>query len=287
MFKIALLGANGQLGQEIKDLLVEYPEFHFEAFTENDCDITKEQDLFYTIESSDFTHIINCAAYTNVAAAETDKKAAFAVNDEGVKSISNICRKKQIKLIHISTDYVFDGEKGSPYFEMDQTNPINEYGKSKLAGEQHVKNLGQNGLIIRTASLYSSGNTNFVYSILDKVKRKEGLKVVCDQFCSPTFVNDLAFAIVNNILDKPIHGILNVVNEGEVSWFDFAKKITELAGHENYPMIKVKLDDFKSVVHRPKYSVLSIKKLKTISNITMRTWDKAIEQFMFQINGGY
>ena len=217
--------------------------------------------------------VINAAAYTNVDGCETAKKECFAVNAEAVKNIAEACQNKKIHIIHFSTDYVFDGTAKQPYKEDDKCNPINVYGESKLAGENYLRSLSDNYLLIRTSWLYGIKGKNFVQAILEKAKAKNfiddtmaktkattdkpsTLSVVDDQIGSPTYTKDLAAAVAL-LIEKNAKGIFHVTNRGSCSWHQFAVKILQESGFDKIEVIPIKSDQLKRPARRPAYSILS------------------------------
>ena len=190
--KVLITGSSGQLGQCIQKIEKEYPDFTFYFATSTGLDITKRESIVDLLEKESFHYIVNCAAYTNVEQAEKEPEKAFLVNAEGVKNLAEVCREKGLILIHISTDYVFDGTKNTPYTEEDLTNPINAYGKSKLAGEQYIQETLDKYFIIRTSWLYSEFGHNFFKTILKKSNTDTELTITTGEKGTPTNANDLS-----------------------------------------------------------------------------------------------
>ena len=198
MKKVVVFGANGQLGKTIKDFAnTSTIEFHF--FSRNDLDITDKNSLVNLFRDLSFHYCINCAAFTNVEAAETNTKDAFLINAEGAKNIAEVCETNHVKLIHISTDYVFDGNKTTPYSTTDKTNPINQYGKSKLQGELYIQELLKEHYIIRTSWLYSLHGKNFLKTIINKIDNDEVLNITTEQEGTPASCLDLVEFILHII----------------------------------------------------------------------------------------
>lgn len=223
--------------------------------------------------------IINAAAYTNVDACEQAKEECFAVNAEAVKNIAEVCGPKNIRIIHFSTDYVFDGKGSEPYKEDHPVSPINVYGESKLAGEQYLQKLSRNYILIRTAWLYGRNGKNFVKTILEKASTTNKLEVVDDQIGSPTYTKDLASA-VNLLIDRDITGIFHITNRGSCSWFEFAVKILQTAGVTGVQVVPIKSDKLTRPAKRPNYSVLSIKKLVEMTGKAMQPWQLALQDYL-------
>ncbi len=284
MQKILLIGSNGQLGKALKKVLSGKFELH--AFDKEDLDITNPEELKKKIEGLKPNLIVNAAAYTAVDLAETEQEAALLINGEAVKNLAQLCEKFGAKLIHFSTDYVFDGENEEGYAEDAETNPINFYGESKLAGEQAIQASGCDFAIIRTSWLYGDGK-NFVNTMLELGKNKDEIKVVSDQTGSPTFTKDLAEATHNLIchshpschsgLDPESHEkgeIFHLTNEGTTTWFNFAKKIFELAKLD-VKVIPITTAEFPTPAKRPKSSTLLNTKLPKLRN-----WEEALAEFL-------
>ncbi|WP_343486899.1 dTDP-4-dehydrorhamnose reductase [Allomuricauda sp. d1] len=258
MKKILVTGASGQLGLTLQEMALDCSDLNFEFKTSQELDITKNEKVSAVFESKNFDFCINCAAYTNVEQAEKEPEKAFAVNAEGVKNVAIACRDSNIILIHISTDYVFDGEKKEPYLPDDEPNPINEYGRSKLAGEQHVQELMEQFYIIRTSWLYSKKyGKNFYRTILGKAKKGETLKVTDEQIGRPTDTASLSkFLIEELVLGNKPFGIYHFTDGKTMAWYGFAKKILL----ENGLVQKTKLvadRNYRTIAPRPKNSSLS------------------------------
>jgi len=281
--RVAVIGAKGQLGQDIvktvpKDVILE-------TFTHQDFDITNKKDVMdYLGSENKFDVIINTAAFHKTDQCEEEPEKAFLVNTIGVKNLVDICKKNDSILIHISTDYVFDGNKlesKKPYTEEETPNPINVYGLSKYAGELIIKNYLEKYYIVRVASLYGKAGAsgkggNFVYTIIKKAKNGEPLKVIDDIFMSPAYTLDAAKKIWEIILEKKPYGIYHVTNSGYCSWYEFAVKILEYSGLRNKVDIKpVKHTEFRTKARRPLWSPL-----KSVKGIELRRWDEALKDFI-------
>jgi dTDP-4-dehydrorhamnose reductase len=259
---ILVTGANGQLGQSIQKIAPSYPSFHF-IFTDiPEMDITDFQAIDQFIGKNQVEAIINCAAYTAVDKAETEIAAAQKINIEGPAVLGRIAKKFDIKLIHVSTDYVFNGMNNLPLKETDSTDPIGVYGQTKLEGELAVQNSGCDSLVIRTSWLYSPFGNNFVKTMLRLSSERTELNVIYDQIGTPTYAEDLARAILD-LLQKGFSGftLYHYSNEGAISWYDFAKAIFDISG------ITIKLNAIESFEYptptkRPHYSVLNKRKIK-------------------------
>ena len=256
--KILITGANGQLGLCLKDISVEYPSYIFDFKTSKQLDITNRNQVSTLFQNENYDYCINCAAYTAVDKAESEKEQAFLVNGEALKYLSEACKSNNTVLIHISTDFVFDGTKDSPYTEEDQPNPINIYGASKLKGEQYVQNILTNYFIIRTSWVYSEHGNNFVKTMLRLANEKDEISVVNDQIGSPTYAGDLAqftMCFIKN--NSKSYGIKNFSNDGTISWYDFAVEIFK------QKQVKIKVNptvskNYPTPAVRPKYSILEL-----------------------------
>ncbi len=283
MTKVLVLGAHGQLGSEINKLIhkKQYSELADFVFTDVDSlDITEYSTLSEYLEKNNFSFIINCAAYTNVDKAEDDKDLAYKINSTAVEYLAELSDKYSIRLIHVSTDYVFNGNQALPYKESDITNPNSVYGKSKLEGENAITKYNT-GIIIRTSWLYSTFGTNFVKTIIKYGKEKGNLKVVYDQIGTPTYAEDLACVILNIITatinneSKFVSGIYNYSNEGVCSWYDFAYEIIKKS--KIICTIKaVESKEFPTKAERPTNSVLNKEKIKNTFNITIPYWKDSL-----------
>lgn len=278
METILVTGANGQLGQSLKAIADNYVKLNFVFKASNDLDITNNSQLKDFFENNSVDWCVNCAAYTAVDNAEIEKATAEKINNHAVEKLALLCKKHDIKLVHISTDFVHDGSRMKPYSEEGQTNPINTYGKTKLKGELAIKTIMQEYYIIRTSWLYSEYGSNFMKTMLRLSKDKKQLSIVNDQTGSPTYAGDLAEVICLLIInDKKDYGIYNYSNEGFVSWYDFAKEIFVLSKAE-IDIIPVLSKDFKSKALRPSYSVLDKTKIKRYLNLKIPRWDESLKK---------
>ncbi len=277
MKKILVTGANGQLGKCIKDASLKFSDFEFIFKTKEELNIVNEESVKDYFNKNIFDYCINTAAYTNVEKAESDPDSAFLVNAEAVKNIALACKSQNIVLIHISTDYVFDGEKETPYTEEDKTNPINVYGASKLKGEQYIQEIVTDYFIFRTSWLYSQYGHNFYNSILKFAKQEKELSITTEQIGTPTNANDLAKAILNTIaINSEKYGIYNFSNTGEATWYDFAKAILQHTKQFD-PTKLAKTDHYRTFAKRPNYSVLSIQKFIISFNGLINDWESSLE----------
>jgi dTDP-4-dehydrorhamnose reductase len=279
--KILVTGSNGQLGQKVRDKAIELKYFEFIYTDIETLDISSESEVdnFFTENTPEI--LINCAAYTAVDRAEDDQENAFLVNSLAPNLLANACKKHGTKLIHTSTDYVFDGNATKPYRETDRVNPTSVYGLSKLDGEQNVLASLPDSIIIRTSWLYCEHGSNFVKTIIRLANEREFLNVVNDQKGSPTYAGDLATAILEICTQfadagnwKP--GIYHYSNLGECTWFDFATEILKLKDIKT-PVLPVSSDKFPSIVVRPKYSVLDKSKLINAYKIKIPLWQDSLQ----------
>lgn len=257
MKRILVTGAAGQLGLSIQDIHANYTDYAF-AFKDSDqLDITDYENVEETIGSGSYDFVINCAAYTNVEQAEKTPEIVFKVNAEGVKNIALACKKHGVALIHISTDYVFDGEKAAPYTVDDIPNPINAYGKSKLKGEEYVQEILTDYFIVRTSWLYSKKHgKNFYKTILAKARKKEVLYVTDEQIGCPTDAGNLAKHSVELIFFKSKeYGIQHFTDNEAMTWYGFAQNILEENGLENKVDLE-KARNYRTFAIRPKNSIL-------------------------------
>lgn len=278
--KLLITGANGQLGKCFGALEHRYPNYIFLFVSSKELDITNKHSVINFFSQNNVDYCVNCAAYTAVDKAEKEQKKAYDVNVDGAENLAIACKINNVKLIHISTDYVFDGRTKIPYTEECPTNPICVYGQTKLEGEKRVTEIMDCYMIIRTSWLYSEYNENFMNKMLTLSTTRNIVKVVCDQIGSPTSALDLARAIIT-ILDKGLtkYGIYNYCNNGIVSWFEFAKAIFESKGIKT-KVLAIKSTELNSVVKRPDYSVLECSKLKKDYNISIPDWKLSLNEII-------
>jgi dTDP-4-dehydrorhamnose reductase len=274
--KIIVTGSNGQLGSELKDLAPHYPGIDFVFFSRSELSIKDKAALQNIIHLHRPDYFINCAAYTAVDKAEEEREAAFEINGTAVGEIARLCRENNCRLIHISTDYVFNGTTADPLKESDAVDPVNAYGESKLLGEQLALQNDPQSIIIRTSWVYSAYGKNFVKTMLRLMKEKESIGVVNDQVGSPTYAADLARAILQIITSgKWVAGIYNFSNEGVISWFDFAVEIKKLTG-ASCIVNPITTDRFPTPARRPAYSVLDKAKIQRTLNIPLKNWKESL-----------
>ena len=277
MKKILVTGANGQLGQCLQKISSQFEEFEF-IFTDSETlDITNKEEVndFFWQNAPDFC--INAAAYTAVDLAETDIEKAFLVNADGTENLAEACAENNAQFIHVSTDYVFDGENNLAYTEEDFTNPLGVYGASKLAGDELALEVNPCSVILRTSWVYSEFGKNFVKTMLNLFATKDELNIVADQFGQPTNANDLAEAIMKIIKSEKITpGIFNFSNLGRISWFDFAEKIAELS-KAKIKLNAIETSQYPTPAKRPKNSVLDIDKISKTYAIQLKSWEESLE----------
>jgi dTDP-4-dehydrorhamnose reductase len=275
--KILILGHKGMLGS---DLMLRMAAAHEVTGKDlEDFDITLEEDCGRVIAECSPDVVINAAAYTNVDGCETDRDRCFSVNALGVKNIALASRGKGIRIIHFSTDYVFDGRKGTPYIEGDEAGPMNAYGASKLEGERFLQAFSDRWLLIRTAWLYGKNGKNFVKTILEKASAVKTLEVVDDQIGSPTYSWDLAGA-VQLLVERGQEGVFHLTNRGRCSWYEFACKILQYSGKTDVTVRPIPSSGLARPAVRPAWSVLSTRKFSETTGKTMRFWQIALQDYL-------
>jgi len=283
---ILVTGANGQLGSEIKELSLSYPNFRFFFEDSKSLDITNVDLVDNFIEKYKIDRVINCAAYTNVDKAEEALEEAQKVNVFGVENLVNSIKSRGGKLIHISTDYVFNGESFLPYKEEDNVAPLGVYGNTKRRGEEIVESSSIEAIIIRTSWLYSTYGNNFMKTMIRLGEEKESLNVVYDQIGTPTYARDLAKVCLHIIsLDRKIDRdskIYHFSNEGVTSWYDFAKAIMEF-GNLPCAINPIESKEYKTLAKRPHYSVLNKQKVKNDFTIEVPYWRDSLKECILNI----
>ena len=287
---ILITGANGQLGHEMRNVLAGDKRFHafFTDVAGEDItmlDITDEAAVEQAVVDNDIHIIVNCAAYTAVDAAEDNEPLAARLNAEAVGIMARVAKRHGARMVHVSTDYVFDGKGCIPYTEDMPTNPQSAYGRTKLDGEQQLLDtLGRDAVILRTAWLYSPYGKNFVKTMLALGKDKPALKVVFDQVGTPTCARDLAAAIVTVMSAPQWHGgVYHFSNEGVISWYDFTLAIHRLAGITTCDVQPCHSDEFPAKAHRPNYSVLDKTKFKTTFGVKVPYWLDSLAKTLQQL----
>ncbi|WP_345991592.1 dTDP-4-dehydrorhamnose reductase [Chryseobacterium sp. Chry.R1] len=279
MKKIVVIGSNGQLGNCIRKIAPDFESDYEFIFTDSQTlDITDEDqvDTFFYDNKPDFC--INASAYTAVDLAEKEKEKAFAVNADGVAYLAQACSEHKTVLIHVSTDYVFDGETNLCYSEDDFTNPIGVYGASKLRGEELALEINPQTIILRTSWLYSEFNKNFVKTMLNLFSQKDELGIVADQFGQPTNANDLAEAIMEIIkTSRKNFGVFHFSNYPETTWYEFAKKIAELS-ESSVKLNALTTEQYPTPAKRPKRSTMCLDKIEEVYKIEPKHWENSLEE---------
>jgi len=279
MKKILVVGGNGQLGNCIRKIAPDFELDYEFIFTDSQTlDITNEDQINTVFTENKPDYCINASAYTAVDIAETEKEKAFAVNAEGVASLAQACKDAKTIFIHVSTDYVFDGETNLSYSEDDFTSPIGVYGESKLKGEELALEINPKTIILRTSWLYSEFNKNFVKTMLNLFSQKDELGIVADQFGQPTNANDLAEAIMDIIEAKEkIYGVFHFSNYPETTWFEFAKKIAEFS-KSSVKLNALTTEQYPTPAKRPKRSTMCLDKIEETYKIEPKYWENSLEE---------
>ena len=275
--KILVTGANGQLGRELRNVLdSNIPgQSIYTDVAELDLTDSKAVDLFF--KQNEISHVVNCAAYTAVDRAEEEKLECASININAVKNLAIAADSVGAKIIHISTDYVFDGTAYRPYKESDKVNPISEYGTTKRKGETALLALAPESIIIRTSWLYSPHGNNFVKTMMRLGAEHSEIKVVCDQIGSPTYALDLAKAIYRVLLSHQwVEGIFHYSNEGVCSWYDFAKAIHRVAGIKGCNVCPIPTEEYPTAASRPFFSVLDKSRIKATYGADVPYWEDSL-----------
>jgi dTDP-4-dehydrorhamnose reductase len=283
---ILVTGANGQLGSEIRRLSPAHLNFDFLFVTKEDLPIDDHAAVENYFDAHSISYCINCAAYTAVDKAETERDLAFRINGEAVGNLAAVCKKHQTVFIHISTDYVFDGSATQPYKEDHPVNPVNLYGASKLKGEQLAMHYNKDAVIIRTSWVYSSYGHNFVKTMLRLMTERERIDVVSDQLGCPTYAADLAAVVLQIVLKyeaghatKNFHlsNIYHYSDEGITSWYEFAQTIKELAG-KKCAIHPIPTSQFPTPAKRPLYSVMDTSKIREVFDLNIPFWKDSLQK---------
>lgn len=284
--KILIIGKNGQLGKSIQKSILNKNQSNDYVFTgSQELNLNVLSDIERFFNQNAFDIVINCAAYTNVDRAEQEFELANCINNLAVQEIAKIAKIKSFKFIHISTDYVFNGELNRPYTEQDNADPINAYGLSKLNAELAInKIISNDAIIIRTSGLYSEFGNNFVNTILNLAKTKNEIDVVADQIFSPTYASDLADAILNIINNKRFNSesykteIYQYCSRNACSWFDFANEVLRLS-NISIKVNPINLVDYPALANKPQYSALNTAKIQKDFGVKPLNWQKALKNF--------
>ncbi len=277
--KVLITGAKGMLGTDLMDILSR--DNKAIGVDINDFDITDATKTKENILKIAPQLVVHSAAYTDVDGCETNIELAYRVNAVGTQSVSLACQAADIPMLYLSTDFIFDGEKKSPYLEWDHANPLSVYGASKYAGEYFVSHLLKKYYIVRIAWLYGENGKNFVKTILRLADERDELQIVDDQVGSPTYTVDVANGI-SQLIKSENYGIYHMVNKGEASWYGFAKKILELSGKSKVVVEPITTEELSRPARRPAYSVLRNLALELTIGDPMRNWEDALEEFVQQ-----
>lgn len=280
---VLVTGAHGQLGQSLQYVAQKHPEIRFEFYGSQDLDITQKSDVEKVFNQIRPDYCINAAAYTAVDKAESDVEKARQINVNGPQNLAEVCKSHQVVLLHVSTDFVFDGTQVNPYTEQDLPNPSGVYGLTKLEGEKAIQEVLDKHYIIRTSWVYSQFGHNFMKTMLRLASERDTLSVVADQIGTPTNALDLAETLVqiikkdNEKSTDTTYGIYNFSNEGQCSWFEFAQKIFEINS------IKIELKPIPTTAYptpaqRPAYSVLDKTKIKNVFNLSIKHWADSLKE---------
>lgn len=281
--KILVTGANGQLGKELRLLEAAYPGFEFLFLGREDLPIHHFEMLRHYFSLYQPAFLVNCAAYTAVDRAESEKDLAFQVNGEAVGVMAAVCKQYGTQFLHLSTDYVFDGNASQPYKESDPVHPQSVYGASKLEGERQAILYCPEAIIIRTSWVYSEFGKNFVKTMLKLMAEKEEIRVVNDQLGSPTYAADLAKAILVIISSgKWVPGVYHFSNDGIISWYDFAVEIARMTGSQ-CKVLPIPGSEYPSPAKRPAWSVLDHNKIREVYGIQGRPWKESLQECLLQL----
>ncbi len=287
--RIVVTGARGMLGSDVCNVIGGHQKIF--PFDVDDFDIVDQKSTREKILEKSPDFIVHCAAYTDVDRAEEEEERTSAVNGMGARNVALVSRQLDIPMLYVSTDYVFDGKKSSPYLENDRPTPLNVYGKAKLAGEQHVRNLLTRFYIVRTAWLYGKNGTNFIYKILkasglphDSANQNE-LPVIHDQIGNPTYTLDLAKAL-DRLIESECYGTYHITNSGFCSWYQLAKKVFEILSIE-VKLKPIDSDSFDQAAKRPRFSALENLAWREAFDNELRPWEDALKDFLSSISDAH
>jgi len=275
--KVLVFGARGMLGKDLVPALS--VKHQVLARDIEDLDIADQQRVQKEIETLRPQVVVNAAAYTDVDGCEAKRELAFSVNAEGARNIAAGCAASNARMIHLSTDYVFDGTSSAPYREEDPPNPLNVYGASKLQGERQIREVLENHLIIRTEWLFGRHGKNFVDTILRLAAQQEELRVVNDQRGAPTFTKDLSWAI-EKLLEKEVKGILHITNSGSCTWYEFARQILIEKKIDHVSIVPISSAALTRPAERPANSVFDFHRFENLLGQKMRTWEEALKEYL-------
>lgn len=282
--KILVTGGNGQLASELKELAGNYTNVSFVFFDRSELSISDHNELEKIFKIHQPQYFINCAAYTAVDKAEEEKETAFAINGTAVGTIAELCQSHNCKLIHISTDYVFNGKATTPLDETETVDPVNAYGESKLMGERLAFEKNPETIVIRTSWVYSFYGKNFVKTMMRLMKEKENINVVSDQVGSPTYAADLARVIMEIITyGNWVPGIYHYSNDGAISWFDFATEIKKLI-HSTCVVNPITTNQFPTPAKRPAYSVMDKTKIQHTFGVQLLNWRESLQKCISKLS---
>ncbi len=283
MKRLIVTGAGGMLGADVTRQFSS--DFKVTGLTRQDLDITDKKAVRQVFKHYRPEIVINCAAFTRVDDCESMKETAFSVNAEGPGNLASACRDSGALLVHISTDYVFDGSKKSPWKEDEPKAPLNIYGESKLQGEKRVEARCENYLIIRTSWLFGLNGPNFITTMLDLSKKRDELSVVNDQEGSPTSTRDLAWGIKMLVMHD-LRGVFHCCNSGSCTWFDLCRFVFEKRGIKGVTLKPVPSESFPRPAARPEYSVLDTSRFKKFTGRKMRPWQQAVSEYLSDLEKG-
>jgi dTDP-4-dehydrorhamnose reductase len=281
---ILVTGADGQLSQCFRLISINYPALNFFFCNSSDLDITNTTEVEKFLIDNKINFLINCAAYTAVDKAEEEREKALLINAEAVRMLAQVCKKEGVKLIHFSTDYVFNGNGSKPYLPTDSTDPVNFYGETKLRGEQSLLEENPAALVIRTSWVYSQFGKNFLKTMRYLLTQKTEINVVADQFGSPTYAVDLAEAVIQIVNeDKPFSGIYHYCNEGIISWYDFSVAIKNNI-NSTCIIHPITTAQFPTATNRPAYSALNTDSFKKDFDQAIPLWEVSLSACLSILN---